>query len=59
MLCGKCKKNQATKTYETLKNGKKQTEYFCLECYHKGFVYVEEGEALSACPYCGTTVAQF
>ncbi|MBE7085091.1 MAG: hypothetical protein E7368_03455 [Clostridiales bacterium] len=30
-----------------------------MECYHKGFVYVEEGEALSACPYCGTTVAQF
>ena len=59
MLCGKCKKNQATKTYERIKDGKKQIEYFCLECYHKDFVYVEEaGETLSSCPYCGTTLAQ-
>ena len=61
MLCGKCKKNQATKTYEQIKNGKKETSYYCLDCYHKSFVCVEEatGEALSACPYCGMEAAQF
>ncbi len=59
MLCAKCKKNQATKTYELIKNGKKETAYYCLQCYHKDFVCVETEETLSACPYCGTTASYF
>ncbi len=59
MLCAKCKKNQATKTYELIKNSKKETVYYCLECYHNDFVCVETESTLSACPYCGTTVTQF
>ncbi|MBQ7924468.1 MAG: hypothetical protein IJ329_04085 [Clostridia bacterium] len=59
MLCAKCKKNQAAKTYELIKNGKRETVYYCLECYHKDFVCVETETTLSACPYCGTTAAQF
>ena len=56
MLCLQCKKNQATKTYEQVKNGVKQTEYYCLDCYHRLFLCQQEAEgeiALSACPYCG------
>ena len=59
MLCAKCKKNQATKTYELIKNGKQERVYYCLECYHNDFVFVETETALSACPYCGTTATQF
>lgn len=61
MACGYCGKNQAVKTYEEIKNGKKQTEYYCLDCYHKLFLYTDgaEGESsLSACPYCEMTVAE-
>ena len=57
MLCLQCKKNQATKTYEQIKNGVNQTEYYCLDCYHRLFLCQQETEgevALSACPYCGT-----
>ena len=60
MLCGNCKKNQATKTYEQIKQGKREVAYYCLECYHKLFIYAEEtrdGE-YSACPYCGTTATE-
>ena len=60
MLCGNCKKNQATKTYEQINQGKREVAYYCLECYHKLFVYAEEtrdGE-YSACPYCGTTAEE-
>ena len=59
MLCVKCKKNQATKTYELIKNGTKETVYYCLECYHNDFVCVETETTYSVCPYCGTSVAQF
>ena len=59
MLCAKCKKNQAAKTYELIKNGKRETVYYCLECYHNDFVCVETETNLSVCPYCGTTIAQF
>lgn len=62
MLCLQCKKNQATKTYEQVKNGVKQTEYYCLDCYHRLFLCQQEAEgelALSACPYCGVTAAEF
>ena len=60
MLCGNCKKNQATKTYKQTRQGKTETSYYCLDCYHKLFVYVEDtfGEERTACPYCGTTAAE-
>ena len=62
MLCGKCKKNQATKTYEQIKKGKKEVAYYCLACYHETFLCAEEeqtSQIFSACPYCGTTVSEF
>lgn len=58
MLCCKCRKNQAAKTYEQVKNGEKQTEYYCLDCFERNFLYVEEEEGeklLSSCPYCGVS----
>ena len=58
MLCARCKKNQATKTYELLKNGKKSVEYYCLSCYHEAFLSAPETSATitqNTCPYCGTT----
>lgn len=57
MLCGHCKKNQATKTYEEIKKGKKTIGYFCLECYHRLFIVAETDETKATpncCPYCGT-----
>lgn len=59
MLCGICKKNQATKTYEQIKNGKKTVDYYCLECYHRFFI-TADGEAIGAavCPYCKTTAEE-
>ena len=60
MLCGNCRKNQATKTYEQIKKGKQETAYYCLDCYHKLFLNTEtDGTTPSVCPYCGTTVAEF
>ncbi len=59
MLCGNCKKNQATKTYEQIKKGERNVAYYCLDCYHKLFLDIDEqsfGEKRTACPYCGTTV---
>ena len=61
MLCCHCKKNQATKSYERLKKGKKEIEYYCLNCYHNAFLKADTAESdtpHSACPYCGTTVAE-
>ena len=62
MLCAKCKKNQATRTYEQIKNGDKETQYYCLDCYHRLFLCQQEAEGeltLSACPYCGVTAEEF
>ena len=62
MRCGHCEKNEATRTYEQIKNGRKAVEYYCMSCYERLFLNAEkaEGEAsLSACPYCGTTPAEF
>ena len=59
MLCGNCKKNQATKTYEQIKKAKREVFYYCLDCYHKLFLDIDEsscGEKRTACPYCGTAV---
>lgn len=60
MLCGICKKNQATKTYEQIKNGKKAVEYYCLDCYHRQFITSEgeTGAGLSVCPYCSATAEE-
>lgn len=61
MLCGNCKKNQATKTYEQIKKNKREVSYYCLDCYHKLFLDIDEqscGEKRTACPYCNTTVAE-
>jgi hypothetical protein len=57
-----CNKNEATKSYERRVNGKRAQEYYCIECYEQLFL---DGEglktdpSLSACPYCGTTLAEF
>lgn len=61
MLCGKCKKNQATKAYEQVKKGKKEVGYYCLDCYQKLFLYVEDNANTdgAVCPYCGVSVAEF
>ena len=61
MACGYCGKNQAVRTYEEIKDGKLQREYYCLDCYHRLFLYAEEAEgevSLSACPYCGMSMAE-
>ena len=67
MLCCHCKKNQATKTYDRITDGKKQTEYYCLDCYHRLFISIEadaaEGKGgdrqIAMCPYCGTSEEDF
>ena len=58
MLCGNCRKNQATKTYEKVRGGKKAVSYLCLDCYHKLCIDMNgqsETDSFSECPYCGTT----
>lgn len=57
MLCGNCKKNQATKTYEQIKKGKASVEYYCMDCYAHLFLSADGTEA-SVCPYCGTTAEE-
>lgn len=52
MLCDKCKKNQAIRTYEQTRNGRVERVRYCLQCDPAMW----EGDA---CPYCGTTVAEF
>lgn len=62
MRCGYCNKNEATKTYEQIKNGKKTHEYYCMDCYHRLFLSMDDGEneaSLSVCPYCGMTLEEF
>lgn len=58
MTCCHCKKNDATKSYETIRGGKRVTSYYCLECYRK-LVAEENADAPNACPYCGTTLSEF
>ena len=56
MLCANCKKNQATKSYESVKKGTPTTEYFCLDCYDKLFrAPKQQAENGATCPYCGMT----
>ncbi len=62
MRCFYCNKNEATKSYERKINGNRAHEYYCLECYGQMFLDGEteaEETTLSACPYCGTTLAEF
>lgn len=61
MRCFYCNKNEATKSYERIKNGEKKREYYCLPCYGQLFLYEDgsEEKSLSACPYCGTTLKEF
>ena len=62
MRCGHCEKNEATRTYEQIKNGKKSVEYYCMACYDRLFLNAEKAEgaeSLSACPYCGMTASEF
>ena len=61
MLCIKCRKNQATKTYERVVGGEKREEFYCLSCFHESFLSVdvdgmEHGKTYSTCPYCNTSV---
>ena len=62
MLCAKCRKNQATKTYEQMRKGKREVSYYCLDCYHKTFLCDDEksdANVYFACPYCGTSIDEF
>ena len=57
MLCCHCKENQATKTYEQVKNGVLETLPYCFDCYQRLFINasdLSDGVALSVCPFCGT-----
>ena len=59
MLCAKCKKNQATKSYIETKNQKKIAEYYCLDCYERLFGEAgKEDSNVLACPYCGVTAVE-
>ncbi len=55
--CQCCKKNQAVRSYEGDKSNAKR-EFYCLECYSKLFLDGIDGESLTSCPYCGTTLAE-
>ena len=61
MRCIYCNKNEATKSYERVKNGERKREYYCISCYEQLFLREDgvEGKSLSACPYCGTTLKEF
>lgn len=62
MRCCHCNQKEATKTYEQFKNGKRETSYFCMDCYDKLFLDENtktDGDTLSVCPYCGMTLKSF
>ena len=61
MRCFYCNKNEATKSYERIKNGEKKREYYCMPCYSQRFLREDgmEEKPLTACPYCGTTLKEF
>ena len=66
MRCFHCKENQATKTYEKIKGGRKLTEFYCLSCYEKLLLQDEalakkietETHSTDTCPYCGITLEE-
>ncbi len=53
-LCENCKKNHAVRSYE----GGTGRKFYCLQCYSHLFLEVGEEGELTACPYCGTTLAE-
>ena len=61
MACKICNRTDALKTY-TLRNGLQgKTEEYCANCYNRLFLdekKADEETSFSACPYCGTTVAE-
>lgn len=62
MRCFYCNKNEATRSYERVRENKREREYYCADCYNKRFLEEKaaEGEqSLSACPYCETTLSEF
>ena len=60
MRCFYCNKNEALKTYERIKENEVQREYYCLSCYEKLFLTMDNGEEKGgACPYCGTTIEEY
>lgn len=64
MLCCKCKKNQATKTFVRGRAGRQKEEYYCFECYRNHFLSVEfdgeeNGRSFDTCPYCGVKAEEF
>ncbi len=64
MLCCKCKKNQATKTFVRGRAGRQKEEYYCFDCYRKHFLSVEfdgeeNGRSFDTCPYCGVKAEEF
>lgn len=64
MLCCKCKKNQATKTFVRGGGVRRKEEYYCFDCYRKHFVSIEfdgeeNGRSFDTCPYCGHKAEEF
>ncbi len=62
MRCMYCNKNEAVKSYERMEKGVAKREYYCLACYEKLFLCLQDTESessLSVCPYCGTTTKEF
>ena len=64
MLCCKCKKNQATKTFVRGRAGRQKEEVYCFDCYRKHFLSVEfdgeeNGRSFDTCPYCGVRAEEF
>ena len=56
MLCVRCKKNQATKSYTDIRTPHAKAEYYCLDCYEKTFGEADKEDANTlCCPYCGVT----
>lgn len=60
MLCCSCKKNQATNIHEKTTDGRKQTEYYCADCYRRLFISAPSSAPKNAvCPRCKTTAEEF
>ena len=62
MRCCYCEKNEALKTYERVQKGEIKREYYCLSCYEKKFLSLEDAKKegnFTACPYCETTIEEY
>ncbi len=56
-LCQHCKRKTAVRTYVDPLLPLVEEEY-CLDCYAQRILEEGEGESLTACPYCGTTLSE-